>query len=172
MGQVVKYKKRSVKTNYSVMSWRPKYPKLEVAEKYETESLPVMLSSPCGEKNPTAYWRMSVLDACLHRSICARLMQSDVWSHTCTCNNEQYPNSPDAASQLCAHTICKSLCHLSTFQQQCLKEDSHTPSPPIFPLSPSFVASSVSLSFMTKLLGGPVCAHWPLCLGWRKFTNS
>lgn len=70
-------------------------------------------------------------------------------SYSRTCNNEQYPNSPDAASQLCAHTICKSLCHLSTFQQQCLKEDSRTPPPPPFP--------SVPLSLPPLCL----CPWWP-----------
>lgn len=66
---------------------------------------------------------------------------------------QQYLNVAGAASRLTALTICKSLCHLSTFQKAGLKADSHTlPTPSS---SPSFTASSGSLSLMTKPLGGP-----------------
>lgn len=104
--------------------------------------------------------RMLFLDAHLHRwthmysSHGIRCLKSD----THICNNEQCLNSADVASQLSAHTICKSLCHLSTFQQDCLKGDSRTPSlPPSLPsffLAPSSIPSSVPLSLMTKRLGG------------------
>lgn len=74
------------------------------------------------------------------------------------------------ASQVSAHTVCKSLCHLSTFQQDRLKGDSHTPFlPPTFFFSQSLFRSpspsSVSLSLMTKLLGGLSDRADPLRLG-------
>lgn len=79
---------------------------------------------------------------------CAPLME-DVQSAM-----QQYLNGAGAASRLTALTICKSLCHLSTFQKAGLKADSHT-LPPSLPPSLSFTASSGSLSLMTKPLGGP-----------------
>lgn len=51
------------------------------------------------------------------------------------------------ASQVSAHTVCKSLCHLSTFQQDRLKGDSHTPF-----LPPTFFFLSVPLSLSFSLL--------------------
>lgn len=39
---------------------------------------------------------------------------------------QQHLNGAGAASRLTALTICKSLCHLSTFQKAGLKADSHT----------------------------------------------
>lgn len=42
---------------------------------------------------------------------------------------QQYLHAAGAASRLTALTICKSLCHLSTFQKAGLKADSHTRPP-------------------------------------------
>lgn len=69
----------------------------------------------------------------------------------------KYADSTCVFTAECTH-VCKCLCHLSTFQQDSLKGDSQAPVlPPSFSrslvLSPS--PSSVSLSLMTKLLGGP-----------------
>lgn len=172
MGQVVKYKEWSVQTNYSVMSWRPKYPKLEVAEKYETESMPVMLSSPCGEKNPTAYWRMSVLDACLHRSTCASLMQSDVWSHTLALATMN--NTLTVLMQLhnCVHTPYVKACVISAhFSSNVWKKIAALLRPPLFPQS-LFRCLLCVFVLDDQAIGWSVCPHWPLCLGWRIFTNS
>lgn len=85
---------------------------------------------------------------------CARPME-DVQS-----GMQQYLNGAGAASRLSAPTTCKSLCHLSTFQEAGPKSESRALLPPECPSlppssSPSFTASSGSLSLMTKPLGGP-----------------
>lgn len=69
---------------------------------------------------------------------------------------QQHLNSVGEASRLSAPAVWKRLCHLSTFQQASLGAASHTLLPSFSPSSsPSFTASSGSLSLMTKPLGGP-----------------
>lgn len=94
-----------------------------------------------------------------------------------TCDAKWHLNSANVASQLTAHTVCKSLCHLSTFQLDRLKGDSHTPSllpslPPPFSLSPSFIPSFCVFVLDGQAVGWSVWPRWTLRLGWRKFTNG
>lgn len=93
-----------------------------------------------------------------------RLVALDVQRCTlayATMNNTLAVLTVCVASQVSAHTVCKSLCHLSTFRQDRLKGDSHTPflPPTFFSLSPSFA-----------LLLPPLClcpwwpSYWVVCL--------
>lgn len=94
-----------------------------------------------------------------------------------TMNNTLTVLTVHVASQSSAHAVCKSSCHLSTFQQDRLKGDSHT----LFPPSLFFLFSvPLSLSFSLlcvfvlddQAVGWSVWPHWPLRLGWRKFANG
>jgi len=86
---------------------------------------------------PDVYVHLRTL-MCLY----VRLIESDALSHVPTFilrNNTLTVLTLHVASQLSAHTVCKSLCHLSTFQQDSLKGDSQAPIlPPTFFLSHSF----------------------------------
>lgn len=116
-----------------------------------------------GRKTNPLTWGMPFLDVHLHIRThmysYVRLIESDAWSHPltyATMNNTLTVLTVHVASQLSAHTVCKSLCHLSTFQQDCLKGDSHAPF-----LPPSFFSLSPSFSLLLPPLC--LCPWWPSC---------
>lgn len=116
------------------------------------------------------FWRWVLLDADMHSWTHMRVTDSDAWSHA---SIPVTVLAAHAASRLSKCTTCKSRRHLSTFQPDGLKGDSWAPilPPSIFflVLVPSF---SLSLSLMTKLLGGPSDRSDPCARADAKFANG